>query len=55
LELLVGGSTIRDPYVRLLTAAVGQKLASGHGENAKHASAMNETINHWEILRRSPY
>src|SRR5258708_1751091 len=28
-ELLVDGSTIRDPYLRLLTAAVGQKLAQG--------------------------
>ena len=28
-ELLVDGSTIRDPYLRLLTAAIGQKLAPG--------------------------
>lgn len=29
LEVLVDGSTIRDPYERLLTAAVGQRLAPG--------------------------
>jgi hypothetical protein len=28
-ELLVDGSSIRDPYVRLLTRVVGQKLARG--------------------------
>ena len=35
-ELLVDASAIRDPYVRLLTAALGQELAPGSPWVAVH-------------------
>jgi hypothetical protein len=38
-ELLVDASAIRDPYVRLLTAALGQELAPGSPWVAVHKQA----------------